>query len=38
MNGFGQIRSYYEINKQMKLEEDSVILSEKDLILHKRIY
>jgi len=38
MNGLGQISSYYEINKQMKLEEtkaphpslDSVILREKD--------
>jgi hypothetical protein len=39
MNGLGQIRSYYEIKKQMKLEEtnaphpslDSVILREEDL-------
>jgi hypothetical protein len=43
MNGLGQIRSHYEINKQVKLEEtntphpslDSVVLREDDLNLHK---
>jgi len=43
MNELGHIRSYHEINKQMKVEEtktphpslDSVTLREEDLNLHK---